>query len=100
MGTYPQGMTVSLTKEQERLINELVASGRYQDDAAVLDDALNLLEARERKLAELQAELQKGLDDLDHGRYTEYTAETLPKLFEDIKKRGAARDIEALFWEQ
>lgn len=84
-------MILSLNEKQERLVNELVASGRYQDDAAVLDDALKLLEAREKKLAELRSELQKGMDDLESGRFTTYTKETSPQLFEDVKRRGRER---------
>ncbi len=84
-------MILSLNEKQERLVNELVASGRYQDAAAVLDDALKLLEAREKKLAELRSELQKGMDDLESGRFTTYTKETSPQLFEDVKRRGRER---------
>ncbi|MDQ3396310.1 MAG: type II toxin-antitoxin system ParD family antitoxin [Deinococcota bacterium] len=84
-------MILSLNEKQERLVNELVASGRYQDAAAVLDDALKLLEAREKKLAELRSELQKGMDDLESGWFTTYTKETSPQLFEDVKRRGRER---------
>jgi antitoxin ParD1/3/4 len=84
-------MILSLNEKQERLVNELVASGRYQDAAAVLDDALKLLEAGEKKLAELRSELQKGMDDLESGRFTTYTKETSPQLFEDVKRRGRER---------
>jgi putative addiction module CopG family antidote len=46
-------MNVSLTKELERLINERVASGRYQSSSEVVREALRLLEEREvlRRLA-------------------------------------------------
>lgn len=40
---------------------------------------------------ELRAEVQKGLDDLERGDYTEYDETTLHELFESVKARGRER---------
>jgi antitoxin ParD1/3/4 len=53
-------MTVSLSKEQERLVQNLVSSGRYQTDSEVVLNAFRLLQEYESKLSELRAEIQKG----------------------------------------
>lgn len=59
-------MNVSLTPELEALIKEKVASGRYSTASEVVRDALRALELRDKtnaeKLAELRAEIQKGID--------------------------------------
>ena len=39
-------MDVSLTTEQEKVVNEALRSGRYRDATEVLDDALHGLETR------------------------------------------------------
>ena len=41
-------MELSLTPEQERLINEALRSGQYRDTTEVLDDALHALEKKLR----------------------------------------------------
>jgi putative addiction module CopG family antidote len=53
-------MTFSLSKEQERLIQNLVLSGRYETDSEVVSNAFRLLQEHETKLSEFQAEIQKG----------------------------------------
>jgi antitoxin ParD1/3/4 len=55
-------MTVSLMKEQKRLIQNLVSSGRYQTDSEVVSNAFKLLLEYETRLSELCAEIQKGRD--------------------------------------
>ena len=56
-----------------------------------------LSEADRRKLAdwfekmEEQAFVREGLDDLDAGRYEDYTDESLHELFDGIKRRGRER---------
>jgi prevent-host-death family protein len=49
-------------------------------------DALNDI-----KLCELRAQIDLGIADLEHGAYTEYAREDLPRLAERIKAAGRAR---------
>ena len=59
-------MKVELTKDQEMLIEEQLATGRYGSRGEVIAEALALLkdytQLEQLKLARLRAEIQKGLD--------------------------------------
>jgi antitoxin ParD1/3/4 len=83
-------MNVNLTPQLETFVRQKVKSGLYNSASEVVRDALRLMEEQDRfkelKLQLLREEIQKGLDDLDDGRYSEYTSETLSELFEDIKR--------------
>lgn len=66
-------MNVSLTKELEHIVDQKVKSGLYNSASEVVREGLRLLqqrdEIREAKLLALRAEVQKGIDDLEAGRY-------------------------------
>lgn len=85
-------MNVSLTPELEALIKEKVATGRYSTASEVVRDALRLLELRDKtnaeKLAELRAEIQKGIDSGPGIPADEVFAELRDK----IERRQAERD--------
>ena len=59
-------MTIALSKQLEMLIEEKIASGRYQSALEVMTEALRLLEETERfeaiKLNALRHDIQAGLD--------------------------------------
>lgn len=83
-------MNVSLTKELEGFINELVASGMYFSASEVVRDGLRLLKEQEtlKKMRheELRQEIMLGVEDLRNGKsQTFYSGE---EVFEEIKKRG------------
>lgn len=59
-------MTIELTQEQERMIQGLVATGRYPNDRAVLSQSLKLIQEYESRLSLLRAEIQKGSDSGDY----------------------------------
>ena len=67
---------VVLTERQERLIESLVQSGRYQNASEVLRDGLRLVEQREAedagKLAALQTAARVGVSALDGGEFKEF----------------------------
>ncbi len=83
-------MNVSLTPELESLINQKVKSGRYNSASEVVREGLRLLhtrdEAHEAKLNALRAEIQKGDDSLEAGRYRDGE-----KAMAEIKERLMAR---------
>jgi len=66
-------MNVSLTPELEKVVDQKVKSGLYNSASEVVREGLRLLqqrdEMREAKLSALRAEIQKGIDDLEAGRY-------------------------------
>ena len=84
-------MTVSLTREQEALIKEHLSTGRYASEDEVIGEALSLLQHHEKALEKLRAEVGEGIKDLEQGRYSTYSDETLGEFFEGIKKRGRER---------
>ncbi len=66
-------MNVSLTPELEGIVEQKVKSGMYSSASEVVREGLRLLqkrdEAHESKLKALRAEIQKGIDSLEAGRY-------------------------------
>src|SRR5258708_39605799 len=91
-------MNVSLTPELEKMIREKVESGMYQTASEVVREALRIMQnkgkTREERIAELQREIQIGLDDLANGRYIEITKENEKEFWESIKTRGRKRLVE------
>ncbi len=67
---------VVLTERHEKLIADLVASGRYQNASEILRDGLRLVEERDvreaAKLEALRAAAQVGLDAMNSGAYREF----------------------------
>ena len=66
-------MNVSITSELEKIVNLKVESGMYNSASEVVREGLRLLherdELRKGKLDALRAEIQKGIDDLEAGRF-------------------------------
>jgi antitoxin ParD1/3/4 len=64
---------VVLTDHQAELVEELVASGRYQNASEVLREGLRLIEAREAedriRLKSLRDAARLGVADVEAGRY-------------------------------
>ncbi len=83
-------MNVSLTKELEGFVNELVTSGMYYSASEVVRYGLRLVKEQEElkkvKLNELRAEIMLGVEDLRAGRsQTFYSGE---EVYDEIVKRG------------
>ena len=64
-------MTITLTPEHQKLIDEAVRSGAYRDAAQVIYRALEILTAEDTSLREhrqeIHAKIGRGLEQLDHG---------------------------------
>lgn len=88
-------MNVSLTPQLEKLVNQKLATGRYQSGSEVVRDALRLLEERDRlqeeRLAKLRIEIGRGLADFQAGRYKIYDEAGLKKLAGEIDRQGRER---------
>jgi antitoxin ParD1/3/4 len=75
---------VVLTDHQASLVEQLVASGRYQNASEVLREGLRLVEQREVeegvRLDALRAAVNVGIADIDAGRF---------KTFDSFESLGA-----------
>ncbi|MDY0074212.1 MAG: type II toxin-antitoxin system ParD family antitoxin [Thauera sp.] len=67
---------VVLTDSQAKFVEQMVASGQYQNASEVLREGLRLVQAREAeqaaKLAALREAVTVGIADIEAGRYTEF----------------------------
>jgi len=75
----------TLGKHFEAFVQAQLASGRYGNASEVLRDALRLMEARERRLAALDAALERGIADVEAGRV--YDAD---EVFDELEARYTA----------
>jgi antitoxin ParD1/3/4 len=57
-------MNISITADQEKFVESLVASGSFSDPSEVVNKALEMLK---RRYEELRKEIQIGIDQLDRG---------------------------------
>ena len=58
----------ALDPQDEALIHKAVESGRYASRAEVLHEGISRVREREAQWARFDAEIQKGIDELDAGR--------------------------------
>lgn len=69
---------VVLTDYQAELVEQLVASGRYQNASEVLRDGLRLIECREAedkaRLKALREAARIGIADIKEGRFRSFTS--------------------------
>jgi antitoxin ParD1/3/4 len=70
---------VVLTEQQEIFVGKLVENGRYQNASEVLRDGLRLLEdrvqQRETELANIQAGVIAGFDQVERGEFAKGSGE-------------------------
>lgn len=59
----------TLGEHFEAFVQAQLATGRYRNANEVLHDALRLMEERERKLAGLDAAIERGIADVEAGRF-------------------------------
>ncbi len=90
---------VVLTKSQEKLIETLVESGRYQNASEVLRDGLRLVEQREAedatKLKVLREAVRIGVAALDRGEFKEFEEiEDLQAYLSDLSEKVISRTAE------
>ncbi len=67
-------MNIALTPELEQFVQAQITDGTYASANEVIQDSLRRLQAQlaHPQSIQLQAELQKGIDDLEQGNYTSY----------------------------
>ncbi len=80
-------MVIQLSPEAEATIRELIERGDYADPEAVVDEALRVLEERD-KLARLKALIAVGVEQAERGQVVPWTPDSLARL-----KREAAENV-------
>lgn len=90
---------IELSEAAAEFVRQCVDEGHYKDATEVVVAGLRLLAERVEEerlhLERLRAEVKKGMDDLEAGRYVEVNSpEELQALFEKIR-REATRRLEA-----
>lgn len=87
-------MDIILTPELQTFVEQKLASGQYASTSEIIQEALYLLREkdhlREWRLEELRREIDLGLDDLENGRVSTYTENTLAEIEAEGLKRLAA----------
>jgi len=62
-------MNISLDSDLEQFVLQKVESGAHTSAAEVISTVLRLLQKQDEKLTDLRAEIQKGVGDLEAGRF-------------------------------
>jgi antitoxin ParD1/3/4 len=87
--TTSRNPSISLSEHHRRLVDDLVASGRYQGVSEVVREGLRLLEDREarrgRALAEIEKAVQEGIASGSAGSLD------LDALIAEAERRAGAR---------
>jgi antitoxin ParD1/3/4 len=83
---------VVLTEHHEKVIADLVASGRYQNASEVMREGLRLIEERDvrdaAKLKILQEAARAGFADFDAGRFVELQDDTIESVVADLGRKA------------
>lgn len=83
---------IVLSQQQHELVEQLVASGRYQNASEVLREGLRLLEQRDAedaaRLATLRAAADRGWADVAAGRYVDVDDADLEDVIAGIGARA------------
>jgi antitoxin ParD1/3/4 len=78
-------VSISLGGHFEKFVQDQIAHGRYHTPSEVVQDALRLMEDREKQLTALDAAIEQGLDDIAAGRV--YDADSV---FDELDRELAA----------
>lgn len=75
-------ISVDLGEKLEKVLDELVANGRYNSKSEVLREGVRLVQEREADLQEFYAHLDRGLEDIAAGRTS-----PAEEVFENLRRR-------------
>jgi antitoxin ParD1/3/4 len=83
-------MNVLLKPEIEKFVAEKIKTGQYADASQIVNEALEVLKQQEDFTPEheayLRREVRRGIEQLDQGQHTDFTAE---KIITEERKRLA-----------
>lgn len=90
-------MTISLTKEQEAHLQNLVKTGKFDSPEHFVSYSLHTAEAEDEFFANeafikrVKTALQEAREDVAQGRVRTYNKSNHQELFDDIQRRGMKR---------
>ena len=85
-------MTITLSKELESVVKKRLKSGAYKNTEELVSAGLRLLEAREKGIDALHAEIMLGVGDIEQGHFTAcFTDPELSELAQNINRRCRER---------
>ena len=92
--------SIEITRAQSERIDALVGGGLFASEQDVLNEALALIEAKQalrlNKIAELKAAVQVGIDDIEAGRFMEFsTADEITSYFKSVAERTVSERAES-----
>jgi antitoxin ParD1/3/4 len=74
-------MTVSLNPDVQKFVEQKVKAGRYASAEEAVNSLLSMVKEQEqctpRTIEELRAEIDRGIADIENGRFVEFTAESV-----------------------
>jgi antitoxin ParD1/3/4 len=80
---------ISLTREQDAFVDDVVKSGEYQNASEAIRDALRALQQRRKedalKLRVLRQQIKAGIDALDRGDFVEVAGSELESFLDHLK---------------
>ena len=84
--------SANLGTQLEDYVTSLVKTGRYHSRSEVLREGVRLVEEREKKLAALDAAIERGIADADAGRVmpAHDVAQRLTAKYQGAPKAGGA----------
>ncbi|MGL4959691.1 MAG: type II toxin-antitoxin system ParD family antitoxin [Inquilinus sp.] len=82
-------ISADLGARLEGFVTELVESGRYGSKSEVLREGVRLVEEREKRLALLDAAIERGLADIETGR-----SHALEDVADELLRRYGAAENE------
>jgi antitoxin ParD1/3/4 len=79
---------ISLTREQDAFVEDVVKSGEYQNASEAIRDALRALQQRRKedalKLKVLRQHIKAGIDALDRGDFVEVAGSELESFLNNL----------------
>lgn len=84
-------MDIRLTLDQEAFVRRAIETRRLARPEDAVHEALALWEERERRRAEILAEVDEAEASLAHGEGTPITEQAMKELAANVKRQGRAR---------